>query len=274
MDTTLRGARFHDAMKELRGHWLAQGPLGHVIVEREAAHFFLRSKACTFPGKKLAELFGMTDGALGEEVRRNILHIDGEDHRRLRNLANPAFTPRAADTWRPRMRAFLEELWTGLGGATQVEFVEAFAKPYPSMTIAAVLGAPVADAPRLHYWSNTIQRQFDGPFLMAHRDEVEAAVVDLYAYLRELLQARRDDPADDLISTLLTARHETDRLDDDELVNLVLNVLIGGVDTTQAQLCHALRLLAQHPEQWALLRAQPELASNAVWEALRYEPIT
>jgi cytochrome P450 len=274
MDTTLRGARFHDAMKALRGHSLAQGPLGYVVVEREAAHFFLRSKACTFPGKKLAELFGMTDGALGEEVRRNILHIDGVDHRRLRNLVNPAFTPRAADTWRPRMREFLAQLWDGLDGAQEIEFVEAFAKPYPSLTIAAVLGAPLADAPRLHYWSNTIQRQFDGPFLMEHRDEVEASVTELYAYLRDLLAARRDDPAEDLISTLLTARHESDRLSEDELVNLVLNVLIGGVDTTQAQLSHAMRLLAEHPDQWALLRLRPELAPNVVWEALRYEPIT
>jgi cytochrome P450 len=274
MDTTLRGARFHDAMKALRGHWLAQGPLGYVVVEREAAHFFLRSKACTFPGKKLAELFGMTDGALGEEVRRNILHIDGEDHRRLRNLVNPAFTPRAADTWRPRMREFLAQLWDGLDGAQEIEFVEAFAKPYPSLTIAAVLGAPLGDAPRLHHWSNTIQRQFDGPFLMEHRDEVEASVTELYAYLRDLLAARRDDPAEDLISTLLTARHESDRLSEDELVNLVLNVLIGGVDTTQAQLSHAMRLLAEHPDQWALLRLRPELAPNVVWEALRYEPIT
>src|SRR5215207_5923215 len=212
MDTTLRGARFHDAMKALRGHWLAQGPLGYVVVEREAAHFFLRSKACTFPGKKLAELFGMTEGALGEEVRRNILHIDGDDHRRLRNLVNPAFTPRAADTWRPRMREFLAQLWDGLDGAQEIEFVEAFAKPYPSLTIAAVLGAPLADAPRLHRWSNWIQRQFDAASLMNERERIEQACVEAYDYLDGLLAARRADPGEDVISALLAAEDEGDRL--------------------------------------------------------------
>ncbi|MFL5885287.1 MAG: cytochrome P450, partial [Thermoleophilaceae bacterium] len=79
---------------------------------------------------------------------------------------------------------------------------------------------------------------------------------------------------DDLVSTLIQAEEEGDRLSDVECMNLVLNVLIGGVDTTQSQLAHAVRLLAQHPDQWALLAERPELASQAVEEALRFEPIT
>src|SRR5206468_772977 len=89
-----------------------------------------------------------------------------------------------------------------------------------------------------------------------------------------LIVERRASPGDDLVSALIAARDGDDRLDDDELVNLVLNVLVGGVDTTQSQLAHAVRLLAQHPDQWAALRADPSLASAAVEEALRYEPIT
>jgi len=94
------------------------------------------------------------------------------------------------------------------------------------------------------------------------------------AYLHELLGARRSDPGDDLISTLLAAEAEGDRLSDVELVNLVLDVLIGGIDTTQSQFAHAVRLLAEHPDQWAALRADPGLADGAVEEALRFEPIT
>jgi len=271
----LRGGHFHEVMLDLRGRgWLARNELAVFVLDREAGEFFLRSRATTFPGLELAELFGVTDGPLAEEMRRNILHINGDDHRRLRNLVNPAFTPRAADRYRPVMRAFLDDLWAPVRDAGRCEFVGAIAKPYPALTIATVLGAPADDAPRLHEWSNTIQRQFDGPFLMAHRPRIEAAVDELYAYLSDLLERRRATPGDDLISTLLAAEAEGDRLSDAELVNLVLNVLIGGIDTTQSQLAHAVRLLAEHPDQWAALRADPGLADSAVQEALRYEPIT
>ena len=153
--------------------------------------------------------------------------------------------------------------------------MSAVAKPYPSLVIATVLGAPLEDAPRLHEWSNWVQRQFDAPTLMAERPRIERHVVELYDYLDALLAARREDPGDDLISQLIAARAEgDDRLSDVELVNLVLDVLIGGIDTTQSQLAHAVRLLAEHPDQWALLRADPSLAPAVVEEALRYEPIT
>jgi cytochrome P450 len=273
-DPDLRAGRFHDAMLALRDgdSWLARNELAVFVLDREAGEHFLRSRQTTFPGLELADLFGVHDGPLAEEMRRNILHVNGEDHRRLRNLVNPAFTLRAADRYRPVMREFLTELWDRAGD--RLELVEAIAKPYPALTIATVVGAPLEDAPRLHAWSNTIQRQFDGPFLMAERPRIEQAVVELYAYLHDLLERRRSDPGDDLISTLLAAEAEGDRLSDVELVNLVLDVLIGGIDTTQSQLAHAVRLLAEHPDQWAALRADPGLADRAVEEALRFEPIT
>jgi len=277
-DAELHGPRFHATMRELRARgWLASTPLGYVVLEREAAAHFLRSRSAEFPGMKIAEIFGIEDGPLYEEMRRNILHINGPDHARLRGLVNPSFTPRAAERWRPAMRRFMGELLdAALTTEGPVDVVSAVAKPYPSLVIATVLGAPLADAPRLHEWSNWVQRQFDAPTLMAERPRIERHVVELYDYLDALLDARRDDPGEDLISQLIAARaQDGDRLSDVELVNLVLDVLIGGIDTTQSQLAHALRLLAEHPEQWALLREDPPgRAPAAVEEALRYEPIT
>src|SRR5215218_398390 len=274
----LHGPRFHATMQDLRAQgWLASTPLGYVVLEREAAGFFLRSRSAEFPGMKIAEIFGIDDGPLYEEMRRNILHINGADHARLRGLVNPSFTPRAAERWRPAMRGFMGELLDeALAGDGRCDFVSAVAKTYPSLVIATVLGAPLKDAPRLHEWSNWVQRQFDAPTLMAERPRIERNVVELYGYLDELLAARRNDPGDDLISQLLAARAEDgDRLSDVELVNLVLDVLIGGIDTTQSQLAHTLRLLAEHPDQWELLREDPAgRAPAAVEEALRYEPIT
>src|SRR3954449_5450315 len=230
MDADLRGERFEARVRELREEgWLATMPLGYVVLDREAARFFLRTRSAAFPGMKIAELFGVESGPLREEMDHNILHLHGDDHRRLRNLVNPAFTPRAADRWRGAMRGFLAELFDAVAPAGRCEFVEAFAKPYPSLTIATLMGAPLSDAPRLHEWSNLIQRQFDGPYLMAERPRIEQACSEFYAWAGELLQRRRSNPGDDLISTLIAARYEGDRLSDAELVNLVLNVLVGGV---------------------------------------------
>jgi cytochrome P450 len=275
LDTDLRGERFHRTMIDLAGRsWLVKSDLGYFVLDRESAAFFLRTKSAIFPGMKIAELFEVEDGPLYEEMRRNILHINGDAHRRLRNLVNPAFTPRSADRWRPAMRGFLEELWAGVKDAGGCEFVADFAKPYPSLTIATVMGAPLEDAPRLHDWSNWIQRQFDPPSLIADRARIERAVSEFYEWCEGMLAARRGDPRDDLVSTLLAAEAEGDTLSDVECMNLVLNVLVGGVDTTQSQLTHAMRLFAAHPGQWQLLAERPELAPQAVEEVLRFEPIT
>ncbi len=274
-DLSLRGDLFHTRMRELREQsWIATGPVGFTVLDREAASFFLRTRSATFPGMKIAELFEVEEGPLLEQMRRNILHVNGDQHRRLRNLVNPAFTPRAADRWRPVMREFLEQLFDAVAGERRCEFVGAFCKPYPSLTIATVMGAPLEDAPKLYEWSNLIQRQFDGPSLMSERDAIERACAEFYEWAGALIERRRDDPGDDLISTLIAAEQEGDRLSDVECMNLVLNVLVGGVDTTQSQLAQALRLFAAHPDQWRLLAERPELAPQAVEETLRYEPIT
>jgi cytochrome P450 len=277
-DTTLRGERYREAMAAVEGHdgWLAANPFGFTVLDRESGEFFLRTKDAVFPGLTIAEIFSIADGPLYEEVVKNIININGDDHRRLRNLVNPALAPRAVDRYRPAMRRFLAELFEqNLPADGSCEFIDAFAKPYPSLVIAEVMGAPLTDAPRLHHWSNWIQRQFDAGSLMTERELIEEAVREFYEYEDDLIRARRPNPGDDLISALISAEEAGDRLSDDELRNLILNVLVGGVDTSQSQLAHAVRLLALHPDQWQALRADPHaLALAAVDEALRYEPIT
>src|SRR5271163_5033341 len=110
-EPSLRGERFHAAMTALRSEgWLAQGPFGYMVLDRESAEFFLRTRAATFPGMKIAEIFDVREGPLYEQMKRNILHVNGPDHARLRSLVNPALSPRAVERYRPAMRAFLEEL--------------------------------------------------------------------------------------------------------------------------------------------------------------------
>ena len=278
-DPHLRGARWHDAMRELRdsGAWLARTPLGTVVLDRSAGEQFLRTKSAIFPGLLLAQLFNVTDGPLYEQMVRNIINVNGPAHSRLRGLVNPALSPRAAERYRPVMRAILENLWPPPGAAESFDFVAQIAKPYPSRTIACVMGAPEEDAPRLHDWSMWIQRQFD-PIALGdpeQLDTIQRKTAEFYDWVRPLIEHRRATPSDDLISSLIAAEEQGDRLSDVELENLVLNILVGGVDTTQSQLAHAIRLLAERPEQWAALRADPDgLAPRAAEEALRFEPIT
>lgn len=254
--------------------WLAHSPLAYIVLDPESGDFFLRARQTAFPGRQLAELFGITGGPLYEHIDANILNLTGDKHRRLRSLVGHAFTPRAADRWRPVMRGFLRRIWDDLDGATATEFVGGVAKPYPSRTIAAVLGAPVDDAPKLHHWSNMIQRQFDIQALSTQIPDIERAAVEAQEYVTTLLDKRKTAPAEDLISTLIQAEEQGDKLSHDECVNLVLNVLAGGVDTTQAQLSHAMRLFAGHPAQWQTLAADPQrYAPAAVQEVLRFEPI-
>ncbi len=272
-----RGDRFRETMQAMEGHdgWLAANPFGYTVLDRESGEFFLRTRQAVFPGLTIAEIFEISEGPLHEEIVKNIININGADHSRLRNLVNPALAPRAVDRYRPAMRRFLDELLSHLPSDGRLEFVSAFAKPYPSLVIAEVMGAPLGDAPRLHRWSNWIQRQFDAGSLMTERAQIEAEVRAFYAYEDELIAARRETPGDDLISALIRAEAGGDRLSHDELRNLVLNILVGGVDTSQSQLAHAVRLLAEHPDQWQHLREDPRgRALIAIDEALRYEPIT
>ena len=271
----LVGEVYHDRLAAVRQQgWLARSPLTYVVLDRESGEFFLRARQTAFPGREIAEIFGVTGGRLREQIDANILNATGERHRRLRALIGPAFTPRAADRWRPAMRGFLDRLWHDLGdvppgGPAGCDFVAAFAKPYPSLTIAAVLGAPPQDAPRLHEWSGWVQKQFDIRALASEPARIERAVGELYEYVETLLERRRREPSDDLISTLLAAEEEGVRLTHEECVNLVLNVVAGGIDTTQAQLSHAMRLFAAHPAQWAALARDPGLVPAAVEEVLQ-----
>jgi cytochrome P450 len=268
---------YHQLLADARARsWIAHSPLAFIVLDRESGDFFLRSRATAFPGPQIAEIFGVTSGKLHEHINANILNLTGDNHRRIRSLVGHAFTPRAADKWRPVMREFLQELWEDMrkDGATSAEFVSAFARQYPSRTIAAVLGAPVADAPRLFHWANMVQRQFDVQALSTQIPDIERAVIESYDYVEKLVEDRKATPRDDLISVIAAAEADGDRLSHDECVNLVLNVIAGGVDTTQGQLSHGMLLFARHPEQWALLAERPqERAPAAVAEIVRFEPV-
>ena len=112
-DESLKGPRFHETMRELRERsWVARvEPIGFVVLDHEAVALFMRSKSAEFPGRRLYEAQGITEGTLYERAKGTLLGRSGDDHRRLRKLVQPAFTPAAADKLRPAIREWAEELF-------------------------------------------------------------------------------------------------------------------------------------------------------------------
>ena len=142
-------------------------------------------------------------------------------------------------------------------------------EPYPIPIICELLGAPKEDWKRFSVWASDLLRVFNGnlredaPIILRTQDELDE-------YVGALIEERRDRPADDLLTALIAAEEEGDRLNHAELVSMVEAVIVGGTDTTRNQLGCTVALFARHPEQWALLADQPELAARAVEESMRY----
>jgi cytochrome P450 len=150
-DPALVGDRFHAALRELRRDgWLAAGPFGSILLDRESFEFFLRHRGAEFPVEPLTEMFDLGEGPLREVMERNLLTVGGADHRRLRALVNPALSARGVERYRPAMGSLLAERLASVEAAGRCEFVSAVAKPYTSRVIATVIGAPLDDAERLH----------------------------------------------------------------------------------------------------------------------------
>jgi cytochrome P450 len=126
----------------------------------------------------------------------------------------------------------------------------------------------------LRHYSAVIQQRLDFAALQTRRSEIEAGTAEFEAYVEQLVADHRSDPQDDLVTELIDTDVDGDRLDNDDVVSLVMAMLSGGIDTTENQLAHGLRLFAEHPDQWEALAADPNLAKAAADEVLRFEPVS
>jgi cytochrome P450 len=272
-DPTLRGERFHSVLRQAaRDSWLARTAVGFLVLERDLAIEVLRDHRLAFPALQMLLLQGVSEGPIWERTVNGVMVKVGGPHLRLRRLVAPAMSPRSIGTVRARVRALAEDRWRNVAAEGWCEFVATFAKPIPSAVIADLLGLP-GEADRLAHWSTMLQAVFK---LGAEyeRADVERSYDEVRDYVLELLEERRQAPGEDFISAIATHRENGDRLSDEECVTAVVAVISGGVETTQAQLAHGMRLFAEHPDQWELLARQPSLAMQAANEVLRFEPIT
>ncbi|MCV7411521.1 cytochrome [Mycobacterium florentinum] len=248
------------------------GRYGPEVLSYEAVRTVLRdNRFVTAHGLGL-DAQGVTSGPLWDRATANILGLDGAVHHRLRRLVSKAFAPRAAERLRTVAAEIISGLVEPLTTVGHCDVVSDIARGYPTPVICALLGAPAKDWQLFSAWVDGIKKIFewniaeDTPAILAAWDELDA-------YLEDLIAQRRTSLTDDLISDLIRAEDDGDRLTHDELVMLCGTLLGAGTDTTRNQLAAAVGVLCAHPDQWALLARHPELVPGAVDELMRYCPI-
>jgi len=250
-------------------HWLARGIFGYSVTHYDDVVAILRDKRWHNAAILAVELSGVDDPAFTNSRRPSILTMEGDDHTRLRRLVGPAFSPRSADRLRPYMREVINGLVDKVAAQGRCEFVSDICEPYPIPIICELLGAPKEDWRLFSRWASDLLRIFN----LNLRNEyhlVMQAGRELDEYSRAMIERRRSEPADDLLTDLIAAEEAGDRLSEDELLSMVNAVIIGGTDTTRNQLACTVALMTSFPEQWALLAERPDLASRAVEESMRF----
>jgi cytochrome P450 len=191
--------------------------------------------------------------------------MDPPEHTRLRKLVASAFTVRRVEALRPRVRSIVNQLIDAmLGRPRPADLVAGFSLPLPAQVICEMLGVPAGDLTQFHAWSDTIVGDWQ-----RDADEIMTALAEMYGYFGGLIEIKRAQPADDLMSALIAARDDTDRLSEQELTVMCCTLLIGGHETTANQINLSLLLLFDHPGEMAKLRADPGLIPGAVEELLR-----
>lgn len=202
---------------------------------------------------------------------RSMLDLDPPDHTRLRSLVSKAFTPRSVTALKPRIEAIVEELLDSVDGEEQFDLIDSFAFPLPVIVIAEMLGVPAQDLEQFKDWSNDIVLSLEPILTREQSEQFRRSEQELYEYFEGIIALRREDPQNDLVSALLAAEEEGDRLSHGELLATLLLLLVAGNETTRNMIGNGMLALLRNPEELRRLREQPELLDSAIDEMLRYD---
>jgi hypothetical protein len=201
----------------------------------------------------------------------DLLTLDPPDHTRLRRLVTGAFTARAIAGLEPWIREVTVGLLTAADDAGRFDLMEALAFPLPIAVICRLLGVPAEDKAQFRAWGHDIAATLDPQTAAAAKAQTRAAELALTGYLHDLVRERRANPDDSILSALITAEEEGDRLSSGEVVSTALLLLIAGFETTVNLIGNGTVALLGDPDSWNRLRRDPALVPAAVEEMLRYD---
>jgi cytochrome P450 len=251
---------------------IAMGTHGPELLTYELVRSVLRDPRFRVPQGMFLASQGITSGPLWDRVATNLISLDGEEHHRLRRLIARAFTPRGTARLRSTVVDVMAELVDRHAAQGHCEVVADIARKYPIPIICALLGAPSQDWESFSAWVDDIFKVFSWD-VSEHEGRILAAWQELDDYVDDMVADRRHRLTDDLLSDLIRAEDDGDRLSADELRMLVAGLLMAGTDTTRNQLSASVHALCEHPDQWRLLGARPELAAGAAEEVFRHSPV-
>lgn len=267
----------HDILEDVRSAQacapIAIGPFGPEILSYELSRDMLRDNRFRLPPGITLASQGITSGPLFDKMANSLLGLEGAPHVRLRKLVSKAFTPRATSRLEDTIQEVVNGLVDRVADAGRCDVVTDIARPYPTPIMCALIGAPREDWHLFADWTEEVFKALNfAPEATFDESAIMRAWGELDAYVDDMVAARRGNLTDDLLSELIRAESDGDRLNLDELRMLVAGFLMAGTDTTRNQLAASVQVLCEHPDQWMTLREQPELAMQAVEETMRHSP--
>jgi cytochrome P450 len=271
-DATTPDEAHRNLRKALERGPIAMGAHGPEILSYELVRATLRDARFQVPRGLGLETQGITDGPLWQRASTSLLAMNGDDHNRLRRLVSKAFTPRSVSRLDDIIVDVITRLTVPLATKGRCEVVADIARPYPVPIISALLGAPRDDWKLFSDWADDFFKLFSWN-VAEYENDILTAWGELDDYIDGMVATRRESLTDDLISELIRAEDDGDRLTIGELRMLAAGILMAGTDTTRNQVAAALDVFCDYPEQWELLTQRPELAMKAVEEVMRFSPV-
>lgn len=229
---------------------------------------FVRDPALAMSPQALEKIFEGSDPQVMAMTNNHMLNKDGENHHRLRMLVSKAFTRPVIQGMRPRIHEIAEELLDGVEGRGQMELINEYAFPLPIIVIAELLGIPTQDRDKFRTWSNAVVT----PAMTEEKQQESARLLrEFVAYMQDLVAKRRENPGDDLLSGLIQAEEQGDRLNESELFSMLTLLIVAGHETTVTLIGNAVLALLRNPSRLQTVIDQPEMMIQAVEELLRYD---
>lgn len=217
------------------------------------------------PKDVLEARFGELNNGMPEAfqaINQHMLNQDPPDHTRLRGLVHKAFTPARVRDLQPRIEQIADDLLDAMRDKADGDLITDYALPLPITVISEMLGVPVADRDKFRRWTQAI---------VSGSMEGMASIMEFVQYMNEMIEARRKEDTGDILSALVHAEEEGDKLDHMELLSMIFLLLVAGHETTVNLIANSALTLLEHPDQLQKLRDNPDLIGSTIEEVLRYQ---